>query len=111
MSKEKQREFENVDEIEHQLRTSLKPVSPSPDYIEQLHQRLTDASQLQVTFDRNKPIFYIIFGIVGFISFLLITVTTLRLLLSILGILGLVRYAKRRSIPEDLGSTKSFHSI
>jgi len=83
-----------VDAIEQRLSSSLKPIAPRDDYIANLHGRLTDTSQLQVTFDRNAPFRYLFFGIMSVIGVLLIIVTTIRVFLSIIGILGLVRYVK-----------------
>ena len=111
MSNKNTGDLTEVNEIEYHLRSSLKPISPRPDYIKNLHNRLTDASQLQVTFDRNKPIQYLIIGVVGVVSFLLITVTTLRMLLSILGILGLVRYEKRQGSRDNLASSQSTPTV
>jgi hypothetical protein len=111
MQKINRGDLQEVDKIEYQLRSSLKPISPHPNYINSLHTRLTDSSRLQVTFDRNKPFRYLIFGVVGLVSFLLIMVTTLRMLLSILGILGLVRYTKRQKRGEKLMSSHSKPAI
>ena len=99
--------LKKVDEIEYRLSSSLKPLSPRPDYITNLHGRLTDTSRLHVTFDRNSPFRYLLFGIVSVVSFLLIFVTTIRIFLSILGILGLVRYVKRQKTREELMPSQS----
>lgn len=104
-------DLKEVGEIEHHLRSSLRPISPRQDYINNLHHRLTDTTRLQVTFDRNKPFHYLVVGVVGVISFLLIVVTTLRMLLSILGILGLMRNAKRHRGRQKLVSQQSNTSI
>ena len=95
-------DLSGVGEIEHHLRSSLKPIAPRQDYINTLHNRLTDTTRLQVTIDRNRPFRYFVVGVVGLVSMLLIIVTTLRMLLSILGILGLVRYTKRQKTQERL---------
>ena len=107
MRKSNQSGLKKVDEIEYDLSSSLKPISPRADYITNLHGRLTDTSRLQVTFDRNTPYRYLFFGVVSTVSFLLILVTTIRIFLSILGILGLVRYVKHQKTREELISSQS----
>ena len=83
-----------IDRIEQQLRSSFKPIHPRTDYINTLHLRLTDPTQLKVTINRNGPLHLILVGIVGVISLALIGITTIRLFLSLLGILGLYRNTK-----------------
>ena len=99
--------LKKVDEIEYRLSSSLKPITPRTGYIENLHDRLTDTTRLQVTFDRNTPFRYLLLGIVSAVSFLLILVTTIRIVLSIIGILGLVRYVKRHKTREGLMPSQS----
>jgi hypothetical protein len=88
----------DIDKIEQQLRSSYKPIHPRTDYINTLHLRLTDPTQLQVTINRNGPVHLILLGIVGVISISLIGITTIRLFLSLLGILGLFRYTKLQKL-------------
>ena len=94
-----------VDEIEKQLLSSLTPVSPRPDYIQNLHLRLTDSSQLEVTYSRDKPLLYFLFGFAGVAGAVLIIFSIVRLFLSLLGIFGLLRYARRHKKHEILSST------
>lgn len=104
MGKMNSGDLREVGEIEHHLRSSLRPITPREDYINHLHHRLTDTTRLQVTNDRNQPLRYFVVGVVGIVSLLLIIVTTLRMLLSILGILGLMRHVKRQKTQDKLVS-------
>ena len=93
-----------INEIENRLRYSLQPVTPRPSYINGLHGRLMDTPHLQVIFDRNKPIQFLLFGLAGIIGLIFILVAIARLILSILGVLGLLRYAKRHRYEENMKS-------
>lgn len=96
-----------VDEIEKQLHSSLKPISPRLDYIQNLHLRLTDRSQLEVTYYMDEPLLYFLFGFAGVAGTVLIIISIIRLFLSLLSIFGLLRYSRRHKNQETLATTHS----
>jgi hypothetical protein len=86
-------------DIESILQSSLKPVSPRPEFIESLHQGLMEDTfpQLETSgFDIKKPL---LLGLVGFISMVFVVSLWVRLLLVIFTTLGMIQSSRRKENP------------
>jgi hypothetical protein len=83
-------------DIESILQTSLKPVSPRPEFIQSLHQGLMEYTfpQLETSeYDIKKPL---LLGLVGLVSMVFVVSLWVRLLLVIFTTLGMVQSSKRK---------------
>jgi hypothetical protein len=81
-------------DIETILQSSLKPVSPRPEFIQTLHKGL-----MEYTFPQPESSEYdlkktIIFALVGFASILFVFSLWIRLILVILSTLGMIQSSK-----------------
>jgi hypothetical protein len=82
-------------DIETILQSSLKPVSPRPEFIQTLHKGLMDYSfplPESSDYDLKKTI---IFAVVGFASLVFVFSLWIRLILVILSALGMIQSSKR----------------
>jgi hypothetical protein len=82
-------------DIETILQSSLKPVSPRPEFIQTLHKGLMEYTFPQPEsseYDLNKTI---IFALVGFVSIIFVFSLWIRLILVILSTLGMIQSTKR----------------
>ncbi len=83
-------------DIETILQSSLKPVSPRPEFIQTLHKGL-----MEYTFPQSESSGYdlkktIIFALVGFASLVFVFSMWIRLILVILSALGMLQSSKRK---------------
>jgi hypothetical protein len=86
----------DLGDVESILQSSLKPVSPRPEFIQNLHKDLLDYSfpQLETTdYDIKKPF---LFALVGFISLLFIFSLWVRLVLVVLSTIGMIQSSRRK---------------
>jgi hypothetical protein len=82
-------------DIESILQSSLKPVSPRPEFIQNLHQGLMEYTfpQLETSeYDIRKPL---LLGLVGLVSMVFVVSLWVRLLLVIFTTLGMIRSSRR----------------
>ena len=87
-------------DVESILQSSLKPVSPRPEFIQSLHQGLMEYTfpQLETSeFDIKKPL---LLGLMGLISMVFVVSLWVRLLLVIFTALGMIQSSKRKKRPE-----------
>jgi hypothetical protein len=85
-------------DIESILQSSLKPVSPRPEFIQSLHKGLMEYSfpQLETSeYDIKKPL---LLGLVGLISMVFVVSLWVRLLLVFFTTLGMIQSAKRKKV-------------
>jgi hypothetical protein len=85
-------------DIESILQSSLKPVSPRPEFIQNLHKGLMEYSfpQLETSeIDIKKPL---LFGLVGLISMMFVVSLWVRLVLVIFTTLGMIQSVKRKKV-------------
>jgi hypothetical protein len=85
-------------DIESILQSSLKPVSPRPEFIQSLHKGLMEYSfpQLETSeYDLKKPL---LLGLVGLISMVFVISLWVRLLLVIFTALGMIQSSKRKKV-------------
>ena len=83
-------------DVESMLQSGLQPVSPRPEFIQNLHKDLMEYSFPQLEsndFDIRKPI---LFALVGFVSLLFVLSLWVRLILVILSTLGMIQSSKRK---------------
>jgi hypothetical protein len=83
-------------DIEAILQSSLKPVSPRPEFIQSLHKGL-----MEYTFPQPESSEYdlkktIIFALLGFVGMAFVFSLWIRLILVILSALGMIQSSKRR---------------
>ncbi len=86
----------DIMDIETILQSSLKPVSPRPEFIQTLHKGLMEYSfplPESSEYDLKKTI---VFALVGFASLVFVFSLWIRLLLVILSALGMIQSSKRR---------------
>jgi len=87
-------------DVESILQSSLKPVSPRPEFIQSLHQGLMEYTfpQLETSeFDIKKPL---LLGLMGLISMVFVVSLWVRLLLVIFTALGMIQSSKRKKRPD-----------
>jgi hypothetical protein len=85
----------DIMDIETILQSSLKPVSPRPEFIQTLHKGLMDYTfslPESSEYDLKKTI---IFALVGFASLVFVFSLWIRLILVILSALGMIQSSKR----------------
>jgi hypothetical protein len=83
-------------DIETILQSSLKPVSPRPEFIHSLHRGLMDYTFPQPEasdFDLKKTA---IFALVGFVSLVFVLSLWIRLIVVIISTLGMIQSTKRK---------------
>ena len=86
----------DIMDIETILQSSLKPVSPRPEFIQTLHKGLMEYSfplPESSEYDIKKTI---VFALVGFASLVFVFSLWIRLLLVILSALGMIQSSKLR---------------
>jgi hypothetical protein len=82
-------------DIETILQSSLKPVSPRPEFIQSLHKGLMDYTfpqQESSEYDLKKTV---IFALLGFASIVFVFSLWIRLILVILSTMGMIQSSKR----------------
>jgi hypothetical protein len=85
-------------DIESILQSNLKPVSPRPEFIRNLHKGLMEYSfpQLETSeIDIKKPL---LVGLVGLISMVFVVSLWVRLILVIFTTLGMIQSVKRKKV-------------
>lgn len=83
-------------DIETILQSSLKPVSPRPEFIQTLHKGLMEYTFRQPEsseYDLQKTI---IFAVAGFVSMIFVFSLWIRLILVVLSALGMLQSSKRK---------------
>jgi hypothetical protein len=83
-------------DIETILQSSLKPVSPRPEFIQTLHKGLMEYTFPQAEssdYDLKKTI---IFAVAGFVSMIFVFSLWIRLVLVVLSTLGMIQSSKRK---------------
>lgn len=85
-------------DIESILQSSLKPVSPRPEFIQNLHRGL-----MEYTFPQPEPSDFdlkkaIVFALVGFLSMVFVISLWIRLIVVIISTLGMIQSSKRKKV-------------
>ncbi len=96
MSHKRKRIKRDLLDVETILQSSLKPVSPRPEFIQTLHKGLmeyTFPQQESSEFDLKKTI---IFAMLGFLSLIFVFSLWIRFILVILSTLGMIQASKRK---------------
>lgn len=85
-------------DIETILQSSLKPVSPRPEFIQNLHRGLMEYTFPQSEssdFDLKKMV---IFGLIGFVSMIFVFSLWIRMIVVVISALGMIQSSKRRKV-------------
>ena len=85
-------------DIESILQSSLKPVSPRPEFIQNLHRGLMEYTFPQPEssdFDLKKAV---IFAFLGFISMVFVISLWIRLIVVIISSLGMIQSSKQKKV-------------
>jgi hypothetical protein len=87
-------------DIESILQSSLKPVSPRPEFIQNLHRGLMEYTFPQSEssdFDLRKAI---IFASLGLVSMVFVISLWIRLIVVIISTLGMIQSSKGKKVPD-----------
>jgi hypothetical protein len=89
-------------DIESILQSSLKPVSPRPEFIHSLHKGL-----MEYTFPQSESSEYdikktVIFALLGFASIVFVFSLWIRLILVILSTMGMIQSSKRKKESSEM---------
>jgi hypothetical protein len=82
-------------DIENLLVGSLKPISPRPEFIAQLKDRLLIQAKSRADVGRLNPIYYILLIIATTINLLIFIAISLWTTISAISLIRLIRYLKR----------------
>ncbi len=104
MNKESTRKF-NLEDIEAILEGSLQQVSPRPEFVRKLRQRLIDFSRPTVDVPKINSFQYVLLALAGIAGGALFLVTGTRAVLSLLGALGVVHYLRKQQDEQKHFST------
>jgi hypothetical protein len=72
-----------IDRIENVMHSSLQPVAPRPEFVEGLHQRLTDPMSPRVRFTRQYSSQFILLIIATLLSGIVFILTASRVIISL----------------------------
>lgn len=95
-----------IEELENLLQATLKPVTPSPGFVQQLRQRLTDPGIPTIRYPDTKTSHYLLLATATVLSSTLLILNGSRLVFAILGALGLLHYSRRRNESDQLAPSK-----
>jgi hypothetical protein len=73
-----------LNRIEDVMQTSLKPVAPRPEFVEGLHQRLTDPMNPRVRFTRQYSSQFILLVLATVLSGMVFIITASRVIISLI---------------------------
>lgn len=73
-----------LNRIEDVMQTSLKPVAPRPEFVEGLHQRLTDPMNPRVRFTRQYSSQFILLVLATVLSGIVFIITASRVIISLI---------------------------
>ena len=96
MSHKRKRIKRDLLDVETILQSSLKPISPRPEFIQTLHKGLmeyTFPQQESSEFDLKKTVIY---AMVGFLSLIFVFSLWIRFVLLILSTLGMIQGSRRK---------------
>jgi hypothetical protein len=73
-----------LNRIEDVMQTSLKPVAPRPEFVQGLHQRLTDPMNPRVRFTRQYSSQFILLVLATVLSGIVFIITASRVIISLI---------------------------
>lgn len=74
---------QNINEIEEFMGSSLQPVDPRPEFVEKLHQRLTDPMSPSVRFTRRYSYQFMLLVLTTLLSGLIFILAASRMIISL----------------------------
>lgn len=75
---------DNIDRIERLMGASFRRVEPRPEFVEKLHQRLTDPRSPSVRFTRRFSYRFILLGLATLLSGVIFVLTASRMIISLI---------------------------
>ena len=81
----------DLQDFEKLVETSFRPVNPRPEFVQQLHQRLTDPLLPTVRFPRKATSQFLLFISVGVIGGIVFIVTLIRLVKALIDLIRGIR--------------------
>jgi hypothetical protein len=106
LSKKRKKSQWELPDIETVLQSSLKPISPRPEFIQSLHRGLMEYSFPDVeqsSLALNKSV---IFAILGLVSIIFIFSLWIRLIVVIITTLGMLQVSKRKKDLPKISAAK-----
>ena len=73
----------DIDRIENVMHSSLQPVTPRPEFVKGLHQRLTDPMNPRVRFTRQYSLQFILLVVATLLSGIVFIITASRVIISL----------------------------
>lgn len=77
-------EPDELGEVEKLISTSLTPVSPRPEFVENLYRRLTDPANPRVRFSKYYSLQFILLCIASLLSGIIFLLTTTQVIMALL---------------------------
>jgi hypothetical protein len=77
-------QLSDIDAIEKLMVSSLRPVNPSPEFVEGLHQRLTDPLSPTVRFTRRFSSKFVLLILATLLSGIIFIITASRVVISLI---------------------------
>jgi len=98
MGKKRNQYRSDLLDIETILQSSLKPVSPRPEFIQNLQRGLMDYTFPQIESSEPKLMKMILFGIIGLTSLVFILSLWVRIFVVIISTLGMIQSSKQNKV-------------
>lgn len=77
-------EADDLGEVEKLISSSLTPVSPRPEFVEKLYQRLTDPANPRVRFSKHYSLQFILLCIASLLSGIIFLLTTAQVIMALI---------------------------
>lgn len=81
--------------VEKLISTSLTPVSPRPEFVENLYRRLTDPTNPRVRFSKSYSFQFILLCIASLLSGIIFLLTTIQVVMALIREMRAVKTAER----------------
>jgi hypothetical protein len=94
-----------ITDLEVLLDSTLQPVKPRPEYVNDLRKRLLDPTVPSITMPADKAGQYLILALASGIGGVFVVVMNLRAMLSFLSALGVLQLIKRQLEQKRVAST------
>jgi hypothetical protein len=95
-----------IEDLENLLQATLKPVTPSPGFVQQLRKRLTEPGIPTIRYPDPKMSHYLLLATATLLSSTFLILTGSRLVIAVLGALGLLHYSRQQNAREQLTPSK-----
>ena len=86
-----------IEDLEHLLQATLRPVTPNPGFVLKLRQRLTDPEIPTIRYPNPKTSHYVLLVTASLLGSTFLLLTGSRLVFAILGALGVLHYTRQQN--------------